>query len=516
MKENSAAIHAQVPVDVATFLLNEKRTDIHAIEARMKVNVVLIPNIHLDTPNYTIARLRHDDLNQEGVLPASYELVEAPSGEEAKGPAAQEVKPQRPQAAVQNFTPDQSEPAPMPAPARAAHAPRPAERAGIIDRILRWFKGEQPALEKPREPRKEEPRREQHRRDQRRDRDRPRDRQEGRSEQRPQGSREPRQGEPRRGDRGPRPERGARPEQGDRNERGPRPERGERGPRPEVGERPERGPRTERGERPERGARPESGDRPERGPRPERGRRERGDHRPREQQGQGVPRELTAEQQAQKEEALRRMQSEGEHGAALETSAPAAESGQAQGDARPPRPEGERSRDRGRGRRDRGERGPREERGPGDEGQRPEGAPQQELGLSAPAPSDLKEASEEASAASPAARLPAEPAHTAVAVMDKSLPVAVEPAPAPVAYHAPVQVTPAPGPAPASVQAPQASSADIERALKESGLQLVQTKAAAKVELPPEPEFVPAKRPRRPPPADLGQALQIVETRKES
>src|SRR2546429_627981 len=48
MKENSAAVHAQVPVDVATFLLNEKRADIHSIEARLKVNVVLIPNTHLD------------------------------------------------------------------------------------------------------------------------------------------------------------------------------------------------------------------------------------------------------------------------------------------------------------------------------------------------------------------------------------------------------------------------------------------------------------------------------------
>src|SRR2546423_1019983 len=38
MKENSAAVHAQVPVDVATFLLNEKRADIHSIEARLKVN----------------------------------------------------------------------------------------------------------------------------------------------------------------------------------------------------------------------------------------------------------------------------------------------------------------------------------------------------------------------------------------------------------------------------------------------------------------------------------------------
>ena len=72
MKENTAAVHAQVPVDVATFLLNEKRSEFHAIEQRLKVSVVLIPNIHLETPNYTLTRLRHDELNQMEPLPASY------------------------------------------------------------------------------------------------------------------------------------------------------------------------------------------------------------------------------------------------------------------------------------------------------------------------------------------------------------------------------------------------------------------------------------------------------------
>jgi len=91
MKENSAAVHAQVPVDVATFLLNEKRADIHSIEARLKVNVVLIPNTNLETPNYKVERLRHDDLNQADALPASYNLVTAPVEEEAKLPAAQEA-----------------------------------------------------------------------------------------------------------------------------------------------------------------------------------------------------------------------------------------------------------------------------------------------------------------------------------------------------------------------------------------------------------------------------------------
>jgi ribonuclease E len=52
MKENTGALHCQMPVDVATFLLNEKRSDIAKIELRHKVNLVLIPNIHLETPQH--------------------------------------------------------------------------------------------------------------------------------------------------------------------------------------------------------------------------------------------------------------------------------------------------------------------------------------------------------------------------------------------------------------------------------------------------------------------------------
>jgi ribonuclease E len=77
MKDHSASIHVQVPVDVATFLLNEKRADIHLIESRLKVNVTLIPNPHMETPHYTVTRLRHEDINADH-LQASYKMVEKP------------------------------------------------------------------------------------------------------------------------------------------------------------------------------------------------------------------------------------------------------------------------------------------------------------------------------------------------------------------------------------------------------------------------------------------------------
>jgi ribonuclease E len=129
MKEHSAAIHVQVPIDVATFLLNEKRSDIHRIESRLKVSVTLIPNQHMETPHYSVARLRQDDMTSENQQ-ASYKLVERP--EESKTAAtAQEAKAQRPQAAVQGITPAQ------PAPMRAAET---TSKPSLIGKFFGWFK----------------------------------------------------------------------------------------------------------------------------------------------------------------------------------------------------------------------------------------------------------------------------------------------------------------------------------------------------------------------------------------
>ena len=97
MKENTGAINAQVPVDVATFLLNEKRVDLQLIETRHRVTVMLIPNVHLETPNYTVTRMRHDDLNKTEPLAASYNLVEAPAEDEKKAmPGTTEATPPAP------------------------------------------------------------------------------------------------------------------------------------------------------------------------------------------------------------------------------------------------------------------------------------------------------------------------------------------------------------------------------------------------------------------------------------
>ncbi|NBO15969.1 MAG: Rne/Rng family ribonuclease, partial [Betaproteobacteria bacterium] len=73
MKEGTAAVHAQVPVEVASFLLNEKRSEIAKIEIKQRIQVMLIPNKGLETPNYKLERLKHDDPRLDNI-DASYKL----------------------------------------------------------------------------------------------------------------------------------------------------------------------------------------------------------------------------------------------------------------------------------------------------------------------------------------------------------------------------------------------------------------------------------------------------------
>ncbi len=115
MKERSAKVVAQVPSDVATYLLNEKRSKIGEIEARCRVSVVLLPNPHMQTPEFTIERMRDDEVHQAGEPEPSYKMItepEAPSApvsEDKRAIAAEG-------AAVRAIAPTTPAPAPVAAP----------------------------------------------------------------------------------------------------------------------------------------------------------------------------------------------------------------------------------------------------------------------------------------------------------------------------------------------------------------------------------------------------------------
>jgi ribonuclease E len=130
MKEHTSLLQVQLPVDVATFLLNEKRSEIHRLEARLKVGIILVPNIHMETPNYVITRLRHEDI-KSAELPASYEMVEKISEEILPPITSQEVKATRPKAAVTGIKLDQ------PAPVREE---KPREQLSFLDKFFSLFR----------------------------------------------------------------------------------------------------------------------------------------------------------------------------------------------------------------------------------------------------------------------------------------------------------------------------------------------------------------------------------------
>ena len=128
MKDNTGEVHAQVPVDVATFLLNEKRAELFAMEERLDVNVVLIPNIHLENPHYEINRIRSDDVEEDSA--PSYKRVAEPEADDnSKSFGNERVKAARPEPAVKGVKHNQP-------------APVVAERpAGWWDKFKAWFKG---------------------------------------------------------------------------------------------------------------------------------------------------------------------------------------------------------------------------------------------------------------------------------------------------------------------------------------------------------------------------------------
>ncbi|WP_421274136.1 ribonuclease E [Aeromonas veronii] len=262
MKDNTEQVHGQVPVDVAAYLLNEKRAAIASLEQRNDVRVYIIPNQHLETPHYEVTRIRQNEIPEA----ASYELKTEIAKPVYQPKQAQVIEREQP--LLQGFA-QPTQPAPVAAQQQTAPAvaAAPAE-AGFFSKLIKGITGlfssdAAPAevkahAEKPaaREARKEESQR--HQREEGRGRgQRPRrdDNRGNRNnaeagEKREGGNREAGENRNRRPrkEREPRQEREARGEvrSEHRMEREPRQEREPREPRQERAPRPAREPRAPR------------------------------------------------------------------------------------------------------------------------------------------------------------------------------------------------------------------------------------------------------------------------------
>ena len=119
LKDSTASVLCQVPVDVASFLLNEKRSEISKIELKQRINVLLVPNKTLETPNYRLERLKHDDPRLDNIE-ASYKLAEEIEDPTTVTRRSQE-KHNKQEPVIKGVLPDA--PAPMAQPKPAATKP---------------------------------------------------------------------------------------------------------------------------------------------------------------------------------------------------------------------------------------------------------------------------------------------------------------------------------------------------------------------------------------------------------
>jgi ribonuclease E len=307
-KERTGRVIAQVPVDVATYLMNEKRDWLNQIESRDKVSLVIVPNPHLQTPAYTLRRIRDDEKELPENNTSSYQLADQPvlddsniGNRDKKPPSEAPLVPSILPASAAPIIPipTPEPPPPPPAPAPVVIAPQPTK--GIFVRLWEWLFGSKvvpaadialsatPASPAPhdrpphrdarqdrfrnreqnrgdrdrnREPRRDgqrEPRRDEARRDEPRRDGRPARRPEGgqeraanapradgRSEQAQRNHDAPRLDQAPRNDQSPRNEQAPRGDQAPRNEQAPR---GDQAPRNEQAPRGDQGPGGERGGR---------------------------------------------------------------------------------------------------------------------------------------------------------------------------------------------------------------------------------------------------------------------------
>lgn len=130
MKDNTVRVVARVPVDVGTYLLNEKRELLLELESRHRMSVMLIPTPSMDTPNYDIQRIRRDELGSQA--DRSYHIVhEVPEAEDLG--IAEPARPRAEVPAVRAVAP--ASPAPEPITQQVKTEPE-AKKPGLFSRLF--------------------------------------------------------------------------------------------------------------------------------------------------------------------------------------------------------------------------------------------------------------------------------------------------------------------------------------------------------------------------------------------
>jgi len=139
MKENTAQVRAELPIDIATYIVNEKRLSISGIEKRQHVHIILLPNPNILSPEYSVYRVRVDETiagkKSDEQQHHGYNLTR-----DAKKPEYNSVvniaRPLAEKPAVHHFPPS------TPAPLNQSTAQKDKDGVSIIKRLWSTIMGE--------------------------------------------------------------------------------------------------------------------------------------------------------------------------------------------------------------------------------------------------------------------------------------------------------------------------------------------------------------------------------------
>ncbi len=149
-KDRTSKVIAQLPVDVATYLMNEKREWLHNIQAKGGVEVILVPNKYIETPAYDIRRVRDDETQLLENSIVSHQLAIQPTVDVDGIANRNEARAAAPAPAVTSAVASLPPP-PSIALETAAPPAAPVEQIGIFVQLWRFFfggAGQPPAEEK--------------------------------------------------------------------------------------------------------------------------------------------------------------------------------------------------------------------------------------------------------------------------------------------------------------------------------------------------------------------------------
>ena len=142
LKENTEAIQVFLPLDMATYLLNEKRHELCQLETRLASRTIIVPSAELSSPQFQIKRLRSDELDELTDIASFRQKVNIESKGKAPSNRSRTAKSTKPHVELDQIAPPLFEP-----PALSTEPESEQDKPGLLPRLIRSLFGKDETAE---------------------------------------------------------------------------------------------------------------------------------------------------------------------------------------------------------------------------------------------------------------------------------------------------------------------------------------------------------------------------------